>query len=121
MLLIAQNIHCSNLPAICGVKAERKVKMYGARNKFSHEMKAPTMMRLRGKKSDASRFIATGTSFSDFAALLPGGAGLQSRRGVRVRESLKHQGNMLRSKCAALTMRSSGPPNTPLRSAFPAH
>jgi len=95
--------------------------MYGAQNKIAHALRAHTMMRLRGKKSDASKFIATGTAFSDFVALLPVGPGLQSRRGVHVRESLKHQGNMLRSKCGALTMRSSGPANTPLRSAFAVH
>jgi hypothetical protein len=95
--------------------------MYGSRNKFCHEVKVPAMMQLRGKKFDASKFIATGTAFSDFAVWLFVGAGLQSRRGALVRESLMHQDSMLRGKCGALTMRSSGPENTPLRSAFAVH
>jgi hypothetical protein len=95
--------------------------MYGAQNKIGHALRAHAMMRLRGKKSDASKFITTGTAFGDFVVWLVVGAGLQSRRGTLVRESLMHQDYMLRSKYGALTMRSSGPANTPLRSAFAVH
>ena len=95
--------------------------MYGVRNIDSLVLHVSTMMRLRGKKSDASKFIATGTAFSDFVALLPVGVALQSRRVIHIRETLKRLGNMLRSKCEALTMRPSGPANTPLRSVSAVH
>jgi hypothetical protein len=89
--------------------------MYGVKNKLTHAFKARTMMRLRGKKFDATKFIATGAAFSDFVALLSAGAIQQSRRGVRVQTTLKLQGNLLHCKCEALTIRPSGPANTPLR------
>ena len=89
--------------------------MYGPQSKIAHAFKAPAMMRLRGKKSDASKFMATGTAFSDFVAQLPVGVALHSRSGVHIQETLKRLGNILRRKCAALTIRSSGPANTPLR------
>jgi hypothetical protein len=90
--------------------------LYGVQNIASQIMQARTMMRLRGSKLDSSKFIATGTGFSDFEALLSDGASLHSRHRVRVRESLKHRSNLLRCKYEALTIRPSGPANTPLRS-----
>jgi hypothetical protein len=104
-----------------GVKAKRKVKMYGAQNMYSQTFRVRTRMRLRGKKFDTLKFTATGTNFSDFVALLSAGAIQQSRRGVRVQKSLKHQGNLLYGKCEALTIRPSGPANTPLRSVPAVH
>jgi hypothetical protein len=95
--------------------------MYGVQNIAPQILQARTMMRLRGSKFDSSKFIATGTASSDFEALLSDGVSLQSRHGVRVPESLKHQGNSLRSKCGALTIRPSGPANTPLRSVSAVH
>ena len=95
--------------------------MYGAQNMYSQTFRVRTRMRLRGSKFDSSKFIATGTASSDFEALLSDGVSLQSRHGVRVPESLKHQGNSLRSKCGALTIRPSGPANTPLRSVSAVH
>jgi hypothetical protein len=89
--------------------------MYGVQNTDSEALQSLAMMQLRGKKVDASKFIATGAAFSDLTAVLLVGASLQSGYWVRVRESLKHQGNLLRSKCGALTIRPSGPANTPLR------
>jgi hypothetical protein len=104
-----------------GVKAERKVKMYGAQNMYSQTFRVRTRMRLRGKKFDSSKFTATGTIFSDYVDLLSAGAIQQSRRGVRVQNSLKHQGNLLHGECEALTIRPSGPANTPLRSVSAVH
>jgi hypothetical protein len=95
--------------------------MYGVQNIALQILQARTMMRLRGSKFDSSKFIATGTASSDFEALLSDGVSLQSRHGVRVPESLKHQDNSLRSKCGALTIRPSGPANTPLRSVSAVH
>ena len=95
--------------------------MYGVQNIDSQVLLSRTTMRPSGKKFDASKFIATGTASSDFEALLSDGVSLQSRHGVRVPESLKHQGNSLRSKCGALTIRPSGPANTPLRSVSAVH
>jgi hypothetical protein len=95
--------------------------MYGVQNKFTNAFKARTTMRLRGNIFDASKFIATGTAFVDFVALLSAGAIQQSRRGVRVQKSLKLQGNLLHCKCEALTIRPSGPANTPLRSVPAVH
>jgi hypothetical protein len=95
--------------------------MYDAQNIYSQAFRVRTRMRLRGKKFDASKFIVTGKAFSDFVVLLSAGAIQQSRRGVRVQKSLKHQCNLLHSKCEALTIRPSGPANTPLRSVSAVH
>jgi hypothetical protein len=53
--------------------------------------------------------------------LLSAGAIQQYRRGVRVQKSLKLQENLLHCKCEALTIRPSGPANTPLRSVPAVH
>ena len=95
--------------------------MYGVQNIACQVLQARTIMRLRGKKFDISKFIAPDTAFSDFVALLSAGATRQSRRGVLVQGSLKHQGNLLRGNCGALTIRPSGPAITPLRSVFAVH
>ena len=95
--------------------------MYGVQNTVFRALQAHTTMRFHSLRFDASKFIATGKAFSGFAVMQPGGAGLQARRGVHVGESLKHQGNIIRSKCEALTMHPSGPANTPLRSVSAVH
>jgi hypothetical protein len=96
--------------------------MYCAQNMDSQAFRVRTRMRLRGgKKFDTSKFTATGTTFCDFVALLSAGAIQQSRRGVRVQKSLKHQSNLLHGNCEALTIRPSGPANTPLRSVPAVH
>ena len=89
--------------------------MYGVQNIDCQVLLARPTMRLRGKKFDASMFIVTGKAFSDFVVLLSVGAIQQSRRGVQDQGSMKHQGNLLRGKCGALTIRPSGPANTTLR------
>ena len=85
--------------AAFGVKAERKVKMYGIQIKLTYALKACATMRLCSRKFDASEFIVTGITFSDFLAMLPAVAGLQRRRFLRVQGSLIHQGVSLCSKC----------------------
>jgi len=95
--------------------------MYGVQNKLTHAFKARTTMRLRGKKFDALKFIAIGAAFCDFVELLPAVAGLEPSRWVRVQGSLMHPGVLLYSKCGALTIRPSGPANTPLRSVSAVH
>jgi hypothetical protein len=95
--------------------------MYVVRIIASQALKSRTRMRLRGKKFVTSKFIATGKAFSDFVVLLSAGAILQSRRGALAQGVLKHQGNLLRGKCVALTISPSGPANTPLRSVPAVH
>ena len=89
--------------------------MYGVQNIDCQVLLARPTMRLRGKKFDASMFIVTGKAFSDFVVLLSACAIQQSRRGALDQGSMMHQGNLLRGKCGALTIRPSGPANTPLR------
>jgi hypothetical protein len=95
--------------------------MYGAHNMYSQAFRVRTRMQLRGKKFDTSKFTATGTIFSDYVDFLFAGAIQQSRRGALAQGVLKHQGNLLRGKCVALTISPSGPANTPLRSVPAVH
>ena len=95
--------------------------MNGVQNIDCQVLLARNTMRPRGKKFDVSKFTATGTAFSDFVALLSADAIQQSRRGVQDQGSMMHQGNLLRGKCGALTIRPSGPANTPLRSVSAVH
>ena len=95
--------------------------MYGVQNIDCQVLLARPTMRLRGKKFDASMFIVTGKAFSDFVVLLSAYAIQQSRRGAQNQGSMKHQGNLVRGKCTALTTRPSGPANTPLRSVSAVH
>jgi hypothetical protein len=95
--------------------------MYGAQNMYSQTFRVRTRMQLRGKKFDGAKFIVTGTAFSDFVALLTAVASQQPRHWARVQGSLIHQGILLCGKCAALTIRPSGPANTPLRSVSAVH
>ena len=95
--------------------------MYGVQNIDCQVLLARTTMRPSGKKFDASKFIVTGKAFSDFVVLLSAGAILQSRRGALAQGVLKHQANLLRGKCVALTISPSGPANTPLRSVPAVH
>ena len=95
--------------------------MYGVQNIDCQVLLARPTMRLRGKKFDVSMFIVTGKAFSDFVVLLSACAIQQSRRGAQDQGSMNHQGNLVRSKCTALTIRPSGPANTPLRSVSAVH
>jgi hypothetical protein len=80
-----------------------------------------TMMRLRRRKSDASKGKPGWQAFSDFVASLSGGAGSQAHRLVQVASMSQHQWFALRISTCALTSGSSGSTNSPLRSAFVAH
>lgn len=82
---------------------------------------APTMMRLRRMKLDASKYKPGRKAFSDFVASLLGGASSQASRLVQVANVSLHQWFVLRTSTCALTSGSSGSTNTPLRSVFVAH
>ena len=95
--------------------------MYGVQNINSQALQTRTKMRLCGKKFDASKFIVAGIAFIGFVAVLSAVAVLQPRRLLRVLGSLMHQSVSLGSKFGALTIRPSGPANTPLRSVSAVH
>ncbi len=66
-----------------------------------------TMLRLRRRKSDASKGKPGWQAFSDFVAPLLGGAGSQARRLVQVASMSQHQGFALHARTCALTSGSS--------------
>jgi hypothetical protein len=82
---------------------------------------ARTVMRLRRKKFNASKYKPGRQASSDFVAPLLGGTSSQASRLVQVASVSQLQGFALRTSTCALTSGSSGSTNTPLRSAFAAH
>jgi hypothetical protein len=95
--------------------------MYGAQIIESGKRQARTVMRLRRKEFDASKYKPGWQVLSNFVASFLGGAGSQVSRLVQVASVSQYQGFVLRTSTCALTSGYSGSTNTPLRSAFAAH
>jgi hypothetical protein len=103
------------------LRLEWKVNMYGAQIIESGKRQARTVMRLRRKEFDASKYKPGWQAFSNFVASFLGGAGSLASRLVQVASVSQYQGFVLRTSACALTSGYSGSTNTPLRSAFAAH
>lgn len=82
--------------------------MDGAQTMERGNHKVRTVMRLRGKESEASTFKPGWQSFCESVVPLVGGANLQAGHLAQVARSSSHQWPVLRPNVGALTNRSFG-------------
>jgi hypothetical protein len=95
--------------------------MNGAQFNIQITQKAGAMMRLRGNRFDASKRVTVMKAFKEIVVPLSVGAKRKSGHWVLIARVFMHQSVSACASVCALTSGSSGPANSPLRSAFAAH